>query len=188
MAFDPPEKKLTEKQEKFCQEYVIDLNAGAAARRAGYSEKTDYSIGWENLRKPEIQSRIAELRKETASALNITREKVAQELARIAFSDVREVFTEDGALKPISEWPDEVAAAIGSVETDELFEGRGEDREKVGVTRKVKTWDKVKAAEALAKLMGWNSPDKHAFTDPDGKAIAPVINIITNKTPGMETK
>lgn len=55
------EKKLTDKQEVFCLEYIIDLNATQAAIRAGYSEKTAQRIGSENLSKPLIQARIAEL-------------------------------------------------------------------------------------------------------------------------------
>lgn len=60
--------KLTAKQQRFCDEYLIDLNATQAAIRAGYSEKTAYSIGNENLKKPEIseyiEKRMAEKEKE----------------------------------------------------------------------------------------------------------------------------
>lgn len=49
---------LTDKQKRFCEEYMIDLNATQAAIRAGYSERTAYSIGDENLRKPEISKHI----------------------------------------------------------------------------------------------------------------------------------
>lgn len=52
--------KLTAKQKRFCDEYLTDLNATQAAIRAGYSEKTAYSIGVENLKKPELQKYIAE--------------------------------------------------------------------------------------------------------------------------------
>lgn len=52
---------LSLKQKKFCEEYVISGNATEAAKRAGYSEKTAYSIGTENLKKPEIQNYIKEL-------------------------------------------------------------------------------------------------------------------------------
>lgn len=59
---------MTEKQKRFCDEYLIDLNATQAAIRAGYSERTAYSIGTENLRKPEISayinSRMEEKKKE----------------------------------------------------------------------------------------------------------------------------
>jgi phage terminase small subunit len=53
--------KLTARQERFCREYIIDLNAAQAAIRAGYSEKTAKNIGCENLTKPDINLRIAQL-------------------------------------------------------------------------------------------------------------------------------
>lgn len=168
--------QLTEKQEKFCQAYLLDFNASNAAREAGYSEGTAYAIGWENLRKPEIQARIAELRKDTANSLNITRERIAQELARIAFSDVTKVFAEDGSLKPISDWDEDTKAVIASVETDELFDGAGRDRTQVGLTRKVKSWEKVKALDSLVKLMGYAAPDKLDHTT-NGQPIHPTVNI-----------
>lgn len=67
---------LTPKQEKFCQEYLIDLNATQAEIRAGYSQKTAGSIGQENLTKPEIQSRVTELRLEAQEASGISKEYV----------------------------------------------------------------------------------------------------------------
>lgn len=51
---------MTKKQKRFCDEYLIDCNATQAAIRAGYSEKTAYSIGQENLNKPEIKAYIDE--------------------------------------------------------------------------------------------------------------------------------
>lgn len=51
-------EKLTEKQKRFCEEYMIDLNATQAAIRAGYSKKSAYSIGQENLTKPVIKAYI----------------------------------------------------------------------------------------------------------------------------------
>lgn len=60
--------KLTAKQQRFCDEYLIDLNATQAAIRAGYSEKTAAVIATENLRKPNIseyiEKRMAEKEKE----------------------------------------------------------------------------------------------------------------------------
>ena len=61
--------RVTEKQKLFCEEYLIDLNATQAALRAGYSEKTAYSIGNENLKKPEIQEYIQKRLKEKEDAL-----------------------------------------------------------------------------------------------------------------------
>lgn len=55
--------ELTEKQRRFIEEYLVDLNATQAAIRAGYSPDTAHAIGWENLRKPEIESALAEARR-----------------------------------------------------------------------------------------------------------------------------
>lgn len=67
------DKKLSAKQKRFCEEYLVDLNATQAAIRAGYSPKTAYSIGVENLKKPElkvyIDARLEQIRSErTADA------------------------------------------------------------------------------------------------------------------------
>lgn len=83
-------KKLTEKQKRFCEEYLIDCNATQAAIRAGYSAKTAYSIGEENLRKPELQACInAEL-----SRLHDTRTANAQEVLEFLSAVMRGEHTE----------------------------------------------------------------------------------------------
>ena len=79
--------KLTEKQKRFCEEYLIDLNATQAAKRAGYSEKTAFSIGVENLKKPLIQEYLQDLMKYRSERTGVTAEKVIEELEKIAFSD-----------------------------------------------------------------------------------------------------
>lgn len=58
MSDNAQEAKLTWKQKIFVDEYLVDFNATRAAIAAGYSEKTAYSIGWENLRKPEIKAEL----------------------------------------------------------------------------------------------------------------------------------
>lgn len=82
--------KLTGKQDRFVEEYLIDLNATQAAIRAGYSEKTAAEIGFENLRKPQIAEVIAKSRQKTANKLEITRERVLEEIASIAFEQIKD--------------------------------------------------------------------------------------------------
>ena len=79
--------KLTEKQKRFCEEYLIDLNATQAAVRAGYSEKTAFSIGVENLRKPLIQEYLQRLMQERSDRTRVSADKVLQELERIAMTE-----------------------------------------------------------------------------------------------------
>ena len=69
-------KKLTAKQQRFVAEYLIDLNATQAAIRAGYSEKTAYSIGQENLTKPEIAAAVAAAQAERSERTEVTQDYV----------------------------------------------------------------------------------------------------------------
>jgi phage terminase small subunit len=77
------EKKMTEKQKRFCDEYLVDLNATQAAIRAGYSKKTAYSIGVENLKKPEIKKRIDERMAEKESKLIADQDEVLKYLTSV---------------------------------------------------------------------------------------------------------
>lgn len=72
--------ELTLKQQRFVDEYLIDFNATQAAIRAGYSEKTSYSIGQENLNKPEIKNEIDKRTAKLESSALITKEMVIQGL------------------------------------------------------------------------------------------------------------
>jgi len=83
-------KKLTAKQEKFVQEYLLDLNATQAAIRAGYSEKTAGSIGKENLQKPQIAEAIQKRRGKLAEKTEVTQERIVAELAKIGFSNLED--------------------------------------------------------------------------------------------------
>ena len=85
------EKKLTDKQEKFCQEYIIDLNATQAAIRSGYSEKTARSQGQRLLTNVDIQERIAELQKEWKESIELRKEDVINEVRSLAFARVTDV-------------------------------------------------------------------------------------------------
>ena len=76
--------KLTPKQAAFVREYLVDLNATAAAKRAGYSEKTAYRTGADNLKKPQIAQAISEAQQERAKRTEITADEVVTNLHLIA--------------------------------------------------------------------------------------------------------
>lgn len=78
--------KLTQKQKKFSEEFVVDNNATQAAIRAGYSEKSAYSIGHENLKKPKIQKYISQLTEARNLRTQVTADRILQELATMAFA------------------------------------------------------------------------------------------------------
>ena len=96
MVNDMGAAKLTAKQSKFVSEYLIDLNATQAAIRAGYSEKTAYSIGEENLRKPEIAKSIQEAMTKREMRTEITQDMVLADIEAIKRHAMREGFDAQG--------------------------------------------------------------------------------------------
>ena len=93
---------LTNKQEMFCREHLNDLNATQAAIRAGYSVKTANRTVSENLSKPDIQSRIAELKAQRNDLVGINATYVLNRLVEIDQMDVLDILTSTGELKPVS--------------------------------------------------------------------------------------
>jgi phage terminase small subunit len=146
-----PAAKLTPKQARFVEEYLLDLNATQAAIRAGFSARTANKIGAQLLAKPLVSKALEEALAARAARVQVKADDVLRELLRIATVDVRQAFDEHGNLKPVKDLPEDVARAIAGIDVDELWEGRGEDREQIGVTRKVKFWDKPRALELLGK-------------------------------------
>ena len=100
------ETELTAKQRAFVREYLLDLNATQAAIRAGYSEKTAYSVGHENLNKPVIAAAIEAAMKNRADRTDITADRVLRELAKIGFSDIRKAVKWQSAMITEEDNPD----------------------------------------------------------------------------------
>lgn len=143
---------MTPKQERFVAEYLIDLNATQAAIRAGYSSKTAASIGEELLRKPEIGQAVEAGRAKLMAKTNITAERVLQEMGRLAFSDVRNLFNADGSLKPLHTLTPEDSACIAGLEVIIKNAEAGDGH--MDKVHKIKVWDKSKNLENLAKHLG----------------------------------
>lgn len=148
---------LTQKQKRFVAEYLIDLNATAAAKRAGYSEKTAYSIGVENLKKPEIQFAIQEAQTERQKRTEITQDMVLRETAKLAFFDIRKMFDKSGKPLDISQLDADTAAALVGLDVQDVSDNDGDY---VGFVKKYKMADKIKALELLGKHLGtWEPKD-----------------------------
>ncbi|GEN74098.1 terminase small subunit [Chryseobacterium lathyri] len=151
--------KLTEKQIKFCEEYLIDLNATQACIRAGYSEKTARQTGSENLSKPDIQNYISELQEKKSEELDITQTMILQELVKVAFGDVKNYFDDLGRLINIADLKNDVSASIKSVTVQsEKIELRGETLVESSI-KKIESYDKLKAIDTINRMLGFYSKD-----------------------------
>ena len=140
--------KLTEKQKRFIEEYLIDLNATQAAIRAGYSPNSARDIGSENLTKPDIRARIDEALAERSKRTGINADRVLREIARIAFVNAADVINFDSATIAEGASTDDTAA-IASVKVKTIPTADGE-----GVEREIRLADKLKALELCGKHLG----------------------------------
>lgn len=142
---------LTDKQSRFVSEYLVDLNSAAAARRAGYSEKTARSQGQRLLTNVDIQAAIEKAMDGRSERTEITQDQVIQELAKLAFGNIKNYYDEDGNLLSPHELSDDVAATITSVDEKILKKGSGANGETVILERKVRMADKKASLELLGK-------------------------------------
>ena len=139
---------LTPKQERFIEEYLIDLNATQAAIRAGYSKKTAKSVGSENLTNPDIALALDLAKEERSKKAKITALWVLERLFREATADLADLYDEGGRLKPITEWP--LVWRQGLVQSVEVDEVHRDGDIKVRMT-KVKISDRLKRIELIGK-------------------------------------
>lgn len=151
--FDWSQHKYTDFERRYISEYLIDHSKTEAARRAGSkaSEANLAKVGWSTYQKPRVKEAIDWHIDQLFDINNVTVERIIRETAIVAFADMAPVYNPDGSMKHFSEWPEHCRRAAAGVEIDELFVGRGEDREQIGFTKKFKQFDKMKALELLGK-------------------------------------
>ena len=143
-------RKLTDKQQRFVDEYLIDLNATQAAIRAGYSVKTANEQGSQLLAKLSIQQAIAEKMAERSRRTGVNQDRVVLELAKIAFMKLSDIIDEKGKIKDTAT-EDDLACLEG-------YKYKYSDTDSgYSVEREVKLSSKMKALELLGKHLGmWN--------------------------------
>lgn len=139
---------MTDKQKRFCEEYLVDLNATQAAIRAGYKADSAYAIGAENLRKPQIRARIDQGLADQSARTGVTADRVIRELAKVAFVKATDVIdTETGDVR--EDATDDDRACIAAVKVKQV---NGADF--TSVEHEIRLCDKVKALELLGKHLG----------------------------------
>jgi len=158
---------MTNSQKRFCDEYLIDLNA-TKAYKAAYpnckKDETASQAGSRLLRNVKVQEYIAEKQKEMQERNKITQDIIIQELAKIALFNIKDIYNENGTLKKVTELDDDTAKAISGVKILQKagamkisLNGRNEEIPIEHIpeqTVEFKTNDKTKALELLGKYLG----------------------------------
>lgn len=163
---------LTAKQAMFVREYLVDLNATQAAIRAGYSARSASATGYENLRKPQIAEAIQAQRDKREEATEITAERVLNELGRIGFADIRDLFEWDedrAAFVPSKNLTADQAAAVASVKAETTHVTRDDGTRETKIKLELKTHDKMGALREIGKHLG--VAERHEHSGPDGGPI-----------------
>lgn len=165
---------LTDRQSRFVDEYLVDLNATKAAIRAGYSAKTAASQGERLLRNVEVAGAIEKRKVERSAATGITQERVLRELAVLAFSDVTHYQVDENGRVTLAEGaPEGALRAISSIKHKTRSYRDGDDTT-IEHEVEVKLWDKtpnLKLAGRHVATPGFY--EKLEVTGKDGKDLVP---------------
>lgn len=94
---------------------------------------------------------------ESAKRLNLTKERILEEYAKIAFFDIRKIMTVDGGLRQVGDIDDVNVGAIAGIES---YDEKSQEGETLGTLRKIKIWDKRAALDSICKVLGYNAPEK----------------------------
>ncbi len=165
--------KLTPKQQRFVEEYLIDLNATQAAIRAGYSKKTADVQGPRLLGNVGVAQRIAVAQEERAKRTQIDADWLLQRLHGELNADLADLYSDDGALKPIKEWPLVFRQGlVAGIETEQAYEVVDGKKVPAGVIQKVKLSDRVRREELIGKHVAVGAfAERHEHSGPGGGPI-----------------
>ncbi len=162
----------TELEQRFAVEYLKDANGAQAYLRAGGQCTVENAAraACRLLGREDIQAAVAKANAERMEEAKVSAALVLKELLALATVDIAAAFDEAGNLKPIHEIPVDVRKAIAGVDVYKEYAGRGENRERIGETKKVKFWDRPRALEMLGRHIQLFK-DSLALTGADGGAI-----------------
>lgn len=141
--------ELTPKQLLFCKEYLIDLNGTQAAIRAGYSKKTAEVQASTLLRNPKVKNYVQKLMDKRSDRIEITADRVLQEIAKIAFNNIQDYIDEGNVIKDLKSIPKDHAASVESIK---IIETEWEGGSKTSTSFKLHSKDS--ALEKLARHLG----------------------------------
>lgn len=180
MAISPNKQRvsiatsLSDKEERFCYEYVLHLNATKAAINAGYSERSARVTACRLLTKANIQNRVNQLKENLADTAEISALKIINEHSKIAFSSIAHLHQTWIERVDFDKLTDDQKASIKSISTKVLKKNIGtSDEPEIADVEfvKVELFDKQKSLDSITQMLGYNAPTKHELMGKDGKDL-----------------
>lgn len=163
---------LTPKKQRFADEFIVDLNAAAAAQRAGYSSRTAKQQGSRLLTDVDVQAAIAAAQSRRSQRTQIDADWVLRRLAAMADADMKDLYGPNGALLPVEQWPEVWRRGlVAGIEADETRIDGG----LTVTTRKVKLADRIRTLELIGRHVAvgaWREKVEH--TGPGGGPVQTV--------------
>ena len=147
-------KPLSNQEQVFADHYLLTLNVREAAAAAGYSDgiaSTDAYSWVKGTKKPNVAKYIRDELTKRSKRTRDAADEALIALINVVKFDIRTIINDDGTIKPPSQWGDEAAAAIGSLEVNAKTDKAGKVK---ASTSKVKLWDKPGTAEKLLRALG----------------------------------
>ena len=153
-------KKLSKKDQEdlFCNNYIIHFNATQSAKDAGYSIKSARELGYRLLRNVHIQVKIKQLIDKRTDRLEVSQDRVVHELMAVAFSDIKNYLTDEGAID-FKELKDSDSNVVKSYEENTTVTD-GEKFSNTKIVKKFQLHDKMKALELLGKHLAMYTDKK----------------------------
>lgn len=165
--------KITPKQQRFVDEYLVDLNATQAAIRAGYSKKTADVQGPRLLGNVRVAEAIRLGQQQRAERTKINADWVLERLCVEAEADLADLYADNGSLKPVSEWPMIWRKGlVAGIETQQEFETVDGEKKPAGTVHKIKISDRIRRLELIGKHVAVGAfAERHEHTGKDGGPI-----------------
>ena len=154
--------KLTPKQRKFCLEYLKDFNATRAAVDAGYSKRSAKEIGSGNLTKHNVQEHLSKKINKAEQMAEIDIALILKHLYNMAFFDARTLYSEDGDLLPMSEWPPEAGKLVQDIDV----QTRQVDKDTTITIKKIKIPSRERNTENLGRYLAMFTDKIKDVSDP----------------------
>lgn len=146
---------MTEQVKRFADRYFETLNGTQSAIYAGFAVNSARQQASQMLASEEVENYLSILRESLAEKTGISQQKVLQEIAKIAFADIRNYYTGDDRLKAVTDLDDNEAAALASVKTYEEYS----QSEVIGINKEIKMYSKLDGLEKLARHLGLYEKD-----------------------------